>query len=319
MLASLSRQSLLALPGYSLRVLVLANGCNDATAAVARTCPIAQLEVAELPLPGKSRSWNRFVHDLSRSDADSLIFCDADIELPDPDTLHHLIEGLSADPELSVINSRPVKDLSYHPQKLRLVERLIAAGAAGLDDWQTAICGQLYAMPATRARRVHLPIGLPVEDGFLRAMVVTDALTRPEEDLTRINGAEAAFHIYASERKIGALLQHHTRIIVGSAINDACFAYLNTLPAGERQKELGRAAADEHWLARVIGRQLPRFPYGFVRPHFALKRLRRACARPRRSLRPKPAAMLLIGFSFDLIVFARAQIRMARGSIVGFW
>ena len=65
-----------AVPGLDLRILVLANGCRDATAALAAE---AGAEVADLPEGGKSRTWNRFVHDLSRLDAAVLIFADADI------------------------------------------------------------------------------------------------------------------------------------------------------------------------------------------------------------------------------------------------
>ena len=52
-----------------LRVLVLANGCRDNTAAEARA---AGAEVAELEDGGKSRTWNRFVHDLSRPEAEDM-------------------------------------------------------------------------------------------------------------------------------------------------------------------------------------------------------------------------------------------------------
>ena len=82
-------------PGVDLRLLVLANGCRDDTVARARA---AGAEVADLPQGGKSRTWNRFVHDLSRPEADLLVFCDADICLPEPDALARLITALAARP-----------------------------------------------------------------------------------------------------------------------------------------------------------------------------------------------------------------------------
>ena len=195
-LRSLLAQDLIAQSGVQVRLLVLANGCRDATAAVAGG--IAGVEVADLAQGGKSRTWNRFVHDLSRRDADVLIFADADIELPDAGTLRLLVDGLAQDGGLFALSSQPVKDIVLNPQGLSLTQRLIAASSGGLDDWKTAICGQLYAMPARRARGVHLPIGLPVEDGFLRAMVLTDLLRAPE-DLARLGGAMGARHVYGSE------------------------------------------------------------------------------------------------------------------------
>ncbi|MCU0862197.1 MAG: glycosyltransferase [Planctomycetes bacterium] len=303
------------LAGLDARILVLANGCRDATAALARA---AGVEVAELPEGGKSRTWNRFVHELSRPDADALLFVDADLEFSATDTLQRLARGLLARPELWVLNSQPIKDIVARPEGLSALDKVIAAASGGLDDWKTAICGQLYAMPAARARTLHLPIGLPVEDGFLRAMVLTDALVNGE-DFTRIDGLDGLSHLYASERGIRALIRHQTRIVLGSAINAAAFAALRELPAAERLPELARAAAQDGWLANVVRARLPRLPFGYVPFHFLFKRLSRAMGRWRETLRPKRLLVTVVGFGFDAVVYVLAQWRMARGSGVGFW
>ncbi|MFD1807694.1 hypothetical protein ACFSHQ_04570 [Gemmobacter lanyuensis] len=47
-----------------------------------------------------------------------LIFADADIELPTPDTLLQLVALLQARPGLHVANSRPVKDIVARPEGL---------------------------------------------------------------------------------------------------------------------------------------------------------------------------------------------------------
>ncbi len=301
--------------GMDARVLVLANGCTDDTAAQARA---AGAEVADLPLGGKSRTWNRFVHDLSRSDADVLIFVDADIEFTTPDSLQRLALGLVARPALWVLNSQPVKDIVARPHGLSVMDKIIAAAGGGLGDWKTAICGQLYAMPTPRARALHLPIGLPVEDGFLRAMVLTDALTAPE-NFARIDGLDDLSHIYTSERSIPALIRHQTRIIIGSAINFAAFDTLHALPAPDRLPELAKAAADDQWLPRAINAQLPRAPFGYVPLHFLTKRLARFVSNPREILRPKRLVVAVLGFGFDAIVYLLAQYRMARGTGAGHW
>ena len=301
--------------GLEARILVLANGCSDDTVARARA---AGAEVADLAQGGKSRTWNRFVHDLARPDAEVLIFVDADIEFTAPDCLKRLALGLAARPALWVLNSQPVKDIVARPQGLSRLDRVIAAAGGGLDDWKTAICGQLYAMPAMRARGFHLPVGLPVEDGFLRAMVLTDALTHPER-LDRIDGLDGLAHIYASERSIPALIRHQTRIVIGSAINFAAFDTLRALPAAERQPELARAAADDGWLPRAIRAHLPRLPFGYVPLHFLTKRLTRVASNPRENLRLKRGVVTLLGFGFDAIVYLLAQYRMARGTGAGHW
>lgn len=304
MVAELARQDL---SGLDARVVILCNGCTDDTVARARAAGAA--EVVDLPQGGKSRTWNRFVHDLSRRDADFLIMADADIQMPDAGSMAALAQGLADRPGLAVLNSRPVKDITYRPEGLSLLDSIIAAAGGGLDDWQTAICGQLYAIRADVARRYHLPIGLPVEDGFLRAMVLTDALTA-DGDIGLIDGADG-FHIYASERSIPALIRHQTRIVIGSAINAAAFADLRHLPATARHAALAQAAGDDRWLPAMLARQLPRLPFGFVPVHFLTKRLARV------TLRRLP--ITLAGFLFDVIVYAIAQVRMARGVGSGFW
>ena len=273
--------------------------------------------MADLAEGGKSRTWNRFVHDLSRPDAAILVFADADIELPEPDTLARLVRGLAARPELHVMNSRPVKDIVHRPDNLSLTDRLIALAGGTLDDWRTAVCGQLYAMPAARARLRHLPVGLPVEDGFLRAMVLTDDLLAPE-DFSRIDG-EDAWHVYASERSLRALVRHQIRIVIGSAINLAVFDALRDIPAGARPEMWRQAAADGGWLRGVLRRRLPRAPHGYVPLHFLTKRSRRLLGAPRRLLTPRGMVLLVGGFGFDLVVYLLAQARMAGGTGAGYW
>ncbi|MFZ1469962.1 MAG: glycosyltransferase family 2 protein [Paracoccaceae bacterium] len=304
MLAGLRAQ---ALPDrVDLRILVLANGCTDDTAGRARA---AGAEVADLSAGGKSRTWNRFVHDLSRPDADILVFCDADIALPEPDALARLIAGLAARPALWVLNSQPVKDTALRGPRT-WVERMALKASGGLDDWKTAICGQFYAMPRAQARRFRLPIGLPVEDGFLRALVLTDGLSGPE-DFTRIDGLQGLRHVYASETTLTGLIRHQERIVIGSAVNAALFGHLRAMDAPARAFQMTRLAQDEDALGGVLAATLPRAPYGYVPGHFLVKRLTRA------SLFRLP--VVFSGFCFDAIVYVRAQIRMARGTGAGFW
>ena len=312
MVARLLDQDILRDPAFSVRVLVLANGCSDDTAAQARR---AGVEAVDLPEGGKSRTWNRFVHDLARADAEVLVFCDADIEFCDTGAVRRLV--LAMGPHW-VINSQPVKDIVARPEGLSAMDKIIAAAGGGLDDWQTAICGQLYAMPTGMARRFHLPIGLPVEDGFLRAMVLTDALTGPE-DFSRIAGAEGVSHIYASERTIGALIRHQSRLVIGSAVNFAGFGALAALPVAARHAGLAQAAGEAGWLAAALRASLPRWPFGYVPWHFLTKRLVRAADNPRDLLRPKRVLLTVLGFGFDLVVYCRAQWNMWRGTGVGHW
>ena len=316
MVARLAAQDIWTTAGVSARVLVLCNGCRDATAETARSAAVGSgVEVVDLPLGGKSRTWNRFVHDLSRPDAEVLMFVDADIEFRDVGALAQMLRNLGA---LWVLNSQPVKDTVVRPEGLSGMDKFIAAAAGGLDNWKTAVCGSLYAMPAGVARRFHLPIGLPVEDGFLRAMVLRDAITGPE-DFSRIDGLEGMFHVYGSERTIAALIRHQVRIVIGSAVNYACFGALDRLPLDQRHAELARAAQDEGWVGLAIKARLPEWPGGYIPLHFLTKRLVKAAQAPADLLRPKRLAITVLGFGFDAIVYVRAQWAMWRGTGAGHW
>lgn len=322
MLGELARQQT---TGLDLRIVVLANGCTDDTVARARAYADSdldsntrvQIEVIEMAQGGKSRTWNRFVHELSRADADVLIFSDADIVIPEPDSLVRLVLGLCANPQLHAFNSHPIKDIVHQPQNLSLMDKAIAMSSETLNDWKTAICGSLYAMPATRARALHMPIGLAVEDGFLRAMILTDVMTT-KEDFSRIDGGDV-FHVFASERTVMALIRHQTRIVIGSAVNAVAFAALHELPPDQRRSALADASASESWLPDVIRSHLPRWPDGWIPLHYLTKRIGFIARKPRNLLRPRQIFVLVMGFAFDLVVYVNAQFKMARGTGAGHW
>lgn len=311
--------------GLDARILILANGCTDNTAQLAREFAQSneisrdgvRIEVIELTLGGKSRTWNTYVHQLSRPEAEVLIFTDADIEIPESDSMLRLVEGLAKNPRLHAFNSHPIKDIVFRPENLSLMDKLIAMSSETLNDWKTAICGSLYAMPAARARTLHLPIGLAVEDGFLRAMILTDAMTA-EEDFARIDGGDV-YHIFASERSIPALIRHQTRIVIGSAINTAAFEALHRMPSGQRREALKQTASQERWLTEMIRSQLPRWPSGWIPLHYLTKRIQFIGRQPGKLLRPRQLIVLLVGFAFDLVVYVNAQIKMTRGVGVGHW
>jgi glycosyltransferase involved in cell wall biosynthesis len=270
--------------GLDVRVLVLANGCKDDTAELARTFARsatnstlgARVEVAEL------------------AQGDVLVFMDADIDIPESDSLLRLVKGLTSNPALHAFNSHPIKDIVFRPENLGLLDKAIAMGSETLNDWKTAICGSLYAMPAARARLLHMPVGLAVEDGFLRAMILTDAMTA-DEDFSRIDGGDV-FHVFASERSILALIKHQTRIVIGSAINTAAFTALHAVPLPQRRAALAAAAGQDNWLSDVIRSQLPKWPYGWIPLHYLTKRIGFIAQQPRKLLHPRQIFVLVLGF-----------------------
>ncbi len=322
-IGELDRQDIFAKQDFSVRVYILANGCTDSTAHRAREAIAAlgvehQFQLVELAQGGKSRTWNAFVHEISRREAHQLIYCDADLEIPNADMLSRFSRILVERADLDAAVSRPVKDIVYRPAKLSAVDRLIAAGAGTLNDWRTAIAGSLYSLRSSVARTIHLPIGLPVEDGFVRAMVLTRLLSEPD-NIKRIDGIDDLFHVYASERGIGALIRHQTRLVIGGSINAALFAHLGDQPKGSVQKVLAEAAQSEKWLSTVLAERLPRWPDGWVPIGFLTKRVAHLRTGTNEMRWTRRIVVGSLGFLFDLVVFVSAQIKMARGTGIGYW
>jgi glycosyltransferase involved in cell wall biosynthesis len=321
----LAAQSAATDPRLDLRVCVAANGCRDKTVEVARAA-VARLpaEVSErfvvldLAQSGKSRTLNALIHTHLRREAEIFVFMDGDIGLVEPDTIGRIVQGLATRPELRIFTGRPVKDIAHYGIETGAVGRLIASGAEQLTDFRRSLAGGLYGIRASAARSVHLPIGLPVEDGFIRAMVVTDFLTRPDQ-LDRIDGDPGVFFIYESIRTVPALVRHQTRIVVGSAINAMLFARIRKLaPTPEAAQALLReAASDEQWLQRALREELPKAPHGYVPFHFMTKRIRRF---DRKLLaHPSKFFAFLGGIGLDVIAWVNASRVMMSGRAAGHW
>ena len=325
-LGDVARQTLLADPSLDVRIWLLANGCTDRTAERARSAAEAlpretrdRIVVLDLPKPGKSRTVNAFIHRHSRPEADLFIFLDADCRLVETDTMARMVAEMRGRAELSVFTGRPVKDIAHGTPARGLVARLIVAGAEQLTDFRKSIAGGLYCIRSAVARRIHLPVGLPVEDGFVRAMVLTDFLTGPER-MERIDGDERVYFVYESIQTVPALIRHQTRIVVGSAINSALYARIRRLAQTPEaaQMMLREAAEDEEWLARVLREDLPRAPFGYVPFHFLVKRLQRAdfAALLRR---PQKLVAFLGGLGLDAVSYVLATLRMMSGRAAGHW
>jgi glycosyltransferase involved in cell wall biosynthesis len=325
LIRDLSRQTVFGSVEWDVHTWIMVNGSSDGTANVAANACLAlpediraKIMVVDIKQGGKSRTVHKFIHQQSRKDASTLAFMDADIQLPEHNTIAVMLENLRDRPKLQAFTSRPVKDVTFFDLDVGRVAKLIAAGGDGITNFRKSICGQLYALRAPMARRIALPDGLPVEDGFVRAMVLTDMFAIPE-DLDRIDGDPAVFHIYESIRGIRELLHHQTRLVVGSAINAALYARFRrdgTLgPA--LQERLLATAGNADWLQATLAQDLPRRPFGYVPFKFATQRLAAFRKSGRKGLRAR--AILSIGVLMDFIVWCCATLRMLRGQGAGFW
>ena len=321
-LKALLAQDILADPAFDVRIFVVANACTDQTVALAQQAAKghAAVTVCDFPQGGKSRNMHRFIHQLARPQAGLIGCIDADIDLPDPSALRRMAENMHARPDLHAFVSKPVKDVVFGQARAGLIGRMIAAGGGGLTDYRNAICGQLFLLRANVARGLVLPIGLPVEDGFIRAMIVTDHLSQAE-NLDRIDGQDDIFHVYASIQSLPELLRHQTRLVVGSAVNTALFSMIRREgPTPDRARALLQpGTTDAAWLGHVLRHELPARGYGYVPFEFLLHRVQGGKLRAALRRGPKAALITLAGLALDAVVFLRANLRMITGRAAGHW
>ena len=112
------------------------------------------------------------------------------------------------------------------------------------------------AAGAETLRRIWLPQGLPVEDGFIAAMLVTDGFTR-QPDARAIGFVGDASHYYEPVTDVAGFVRHEARIIVGSVINAWLFTIL--WEAG-KQGHTGafirhRNAENPHWVEDICAQE----------------------------------------------------------------
>ncbi len=320
LLGDICRQDILESEEAGVEFHLLANACTDGTVEMAHRfgecAPLAgKLFVHDLAEGGKSRTWNRFVHDIAPQGADILGFLDADIRLADTGLLSGLVNGLARREDLKAFVSRPVADRAG---ATTWIARAIAGGGGTSGDWRRAICGQCYLLRAEAARNIHMPVGLPVEDGFLRAMLLTDCMERLDGPMT-IDGDPELSHLFEPERTLPGFLRHQERIVVGSAVNTALFTALRTEPEGTRAAVLERAAEEPGWLGQCLREQLPNRQYGWVPWSFLFKRARYMMTNLRGAKDWLRLVRLPAYFCLDLIVYVRAQLKLARGIGENYW
>jgi hypothetical protein len=323
---SLFAQSLFSRPDArwpSLHVACIPNGCSDDTAAVAKRClaeAVARLglsqvtwSVDELAAAGKANAWNHCVHE-SLSACDYVCFLDADIVFASDDTITAAMTTLVGDPEVCVVTDRPVKrndHVGWLATLSRYFSRTVPAGP-------TEICGQFYCARTSVLRSIWLPAGLPVEDGFLRAMVITNEFRSPE-DPRRITRAEQASHFFEAKTDPRDLWRHKKRLMIGTTLNQLLFRHLwehaGARGAGALLHE--QLQKDPAWLSHYLRRESEGrawvVPMGNV-----LRRLIEVRATPLpQAARRAPAA--LAATALDLLAAVSANREIKRNLGLGYW
>lgn len=232
MLDSLSKQTVFASTHHSISVHVVPNGCRDATTERAEEAlkmmrskhPGAFFEVNEVAEAGKAGAWNHFVHRFSESDADALLLLDADIQFVQDECLERVVECLWKNPQAVVAVDLPLKDITAG-SNLGLRERISVSASQIQLSGDPKIAGSLYLARAAALRAFWMPLGLIVEDGFVKAMLLTDCF-RSQENKAAIVRAASATHYFEAVTGFSAWFKHERRLVNGTAVNILLFGYL---------------------------------------------------------------------------------------------
>ncbi len=219
-IASLLSQSVFADSAMKKQVVVVANGCSDRTVGEARealkSAPAAGVafEVLDVEIAGKANAWNVFIHETSAPDTDYFVLLDADIEFSAPDAVEKLIGHLEQNASVMIAPDQPVKKFTRSGPMSALIRALQKSG--GDDDH--ALSGQLYAARRGALRAIRMPLGIVVEDGFLRAMTLTANFSIPE-DKSRILRAPGVRHFYRPYETLASIWRYERRQAAGTTIN----------------------------------------------------------------------------------------------------
>lgn len=335
-LASLFRQSVLRpsscdLPDAEWEIIVVPNGCTDATAAVAQR-GLADLAgqaangkisfaVRELDEPGKSNAWNHYVHEFSSERAELILMMDADIEFGQPETIANTVKALLHDPHAVVAVDLPLKDAVRKEYK-SLVERISVSASGTSTVGPPGISGQFFCARAETLRQVWMPKGLPVDDGFLRSMIVTD-LFRSGYDGRRIIRAEHASHYFRTLTTLPEIFRHELRLVIGTALN--CFLNWDFLafatdPTGPGAGILIRNLneRDPSWFPRYMENTIRNRGFWVLPGDMLFRRFAGLTRKGSKGL-PRRLFIAMVGFMLDLPVFITANRKLKKSGGIGFW
>ncbi|MEO1137142.1 MAG: glycosyltransferase, partial [Pseudomonadota bacterium] len=146
---------------------ILANGCTDQTALIARTLSAAdhRIQLHELAVADKANAWNDYVHRLSNPAVRTHVFLDGDVRASE-NALKALDATLNAAPEAYAAAALPIAGRS----RRRWARRLLV---------HNYLSGNLYALSgcaitAFRKKNLRLPFGAKGEDGLITYLLLTD-------------------------------------------------------------------------------------------------------------------------------------------------
>jgi hypothetical protein len=268
--------------------------------------------------PGKVNAWNLFVHRFCHPQADPVFLMDADIRLGHPDTMKNMVRALAQNAHASVAVDLPRKHVAAKARK-SLFDRISLAVSGMTQAAPGQLTGQLYCARGPLLRRVHMPLGLLVDDGFLKQMLCTDLMRTPCDN-SRVVRAPEATHVFEAYTGLKAIFLNQRRQQIGHAIYTLLRDYLRE-QVGDRdagQIIAANNARDPGWFCALIRERVKQGGWWVMYPGaFSVRwrRLRNLSAG--QALLRLPIA--LAAFLLDVPVLLAANHRLRRGRLAGVW
>jgi glycosyltransferase involved in cell wall biosynthesis len=327
-LESLFQQSIFCEPvnNENIEIIAVPNGCTDNTAEIcritleklAKESPHSRVywKVCEVEQAGKSNSWNLYVHEYSEPNANYILLMDADIQFLEFHTLRYLIDELKVKPEVWVTVDKPVKHIIFKEKK-NLLDWLSIQGS---QTYNHGICGQLYCSRGATLREIWLPPGLTIEDGFLRAIVLTNHFTG-KEIFERIQRIPNTSHVFEAYTGILSWFHHEQCVIIGSSTNSILFEYLwancsSSLKAGTLIEQNNKQ--NPSWAKDLLEIKIQEKGKWVIPKSYYFRRFRNLQKLPlSRALLKLPFAVLAT--LADWIVFIQANHAICKGKGLGYW
>lgn len=333
---SISKQSVFVrrserLADFEWDIVVIANGCTDDTVTVAKKALSQHLghlssvgvaiNVYEIEEAGKSNAWNEFVHEYCDSSVDIFVMLDSDIEFGNKDTIFNSIQLLVQSPGCSVVVDKPLKHFSKNDKQSPL-EKISLHFSNETLERSPAIAGSFYCAKGDILRNIWMPKGLPAEDGFLKAMVITDCF-KSEVNPLRLLRAANADHYYEGITNLKAVFRHEVRLVVGTTINCYLtwdFLKFATDPLGQGAGMLIRnwISTDPTWFKSFVKNEIRNRGFWVLPRGMLFRRLSPIVRAPFMSAARKlPIAFM--AFIFDVFVLTSANRKLKSGKAIGFW
>lgn len=316
----------------SWEVIVVPNGCSDDTSnkasqalehlTASKALGNVTWSVREIAEAGKSNAWNRFVHDFSSPKAELIVMIDADIEFGDPGTISNCISTLLADTHAVVAVDLPLKDVVKKTRKT-LIEKFSLLVSRMKLSGPVPIAGSFYCAYASSMREVYMPPGLLGEDGFLRAMLVTNCFRESVDD-KKVIRAKNASHYYETLTTLKGIFQHELRLKIGTAQN--CYLCWDLLHLATDPNGTGagvtirnRIAHDPNWYHRVIDNAIRNHGWWVLPRGMLLGRFSNMKFKSDIKEKLKTLLVSLAAFPFDLVVLLTANRKLKQSTMIGYW